>query len=217
MKTRMKTAAIFAIPVLLALTGAFLLYRELDARQIPPLALESDMPDEWETDTLVEPETMPFAPDDFFESPVNEPLTQEETKTPAKAAAQTAETRKAPYTIVIRGKAYPLMADVSETTLKKYIGWMESSAKPGETGVCVVLGHRNRQLRCLKDVVRGDVITIIDEDKMSHAYTVESGRIVEDNNITFAATERPVLVLITCYPFYYNGSAPYQYIVTAIG
>ena len=60
------------------------------------------------------------------------------------------------------------------------------------------------------------MITIVDAYDEAYSYTVESGKIVEDNNITHAATDRRELVLITCYPFYYSGHAPHQYVVTAV-
>lgn len=202
MKAKIKAAVLIAIPVLLALTGAFFLFRELDARQIPPLLLEADAPTEREAATPTAPATAPVLQ--------AEPPTQE------TAESHVARSHTEPNTIIIRGKAYPLKTNIEESTLKTYIGWMDTSAKPGQIGVCVVMGHRNKQLRCLKDVVRGDVITIIDGDGAVHAYTVESGKIIEDNNITFAATDRPTLALITCYPFYYSGSAPHQYVVTAV-
>jgi sortase A len=142
-----------------------------------------------------------------------QPSAPQLTPEPEPTQAQSGDNTVKPSTIHIRGRSYPLKWNIEETTLKKYIGWMNTSAKPGEIGVCVVMGHRNHHLRCLKDVERGDVITIVDADGAAHSYTVESGEIVTDNNITFGATEQRKLVLITCYPFYYSGSAPHQYVV----
>lgn len=211
MKHKVTKAVILALPILLALIGGALLLYELDARKIPPLIMEPSPPvSETETAAAASP-TAPFMK---AEAEEQEPLEPE--AEPAKKSSISVEAL-APNTIHIRGKSYPLMPNIEEATLKNHIGWMNTSAKPGEIGVCVVMGHRNKQLRCLKDVKKGDVITIVDAGGIAHAYTVESGQIVKDKNITFAATYKRVLVLITCYPFYYSGSAPYQYAVTAIG
>lgn len=206
MRDKVKKALILAIPVLLALTGGIFLWYELDARQVPPL--------------LIEPTQEESPGEDLFsmlpsEGDGQEPL--EDALTAQTQATSSGGAALQPSTIIIRGKSYPLKWNIEEATLKKNIGWMDTSAKPGEVGVCVVMGHRNQQLRCLKDVKRGDVITIVDAYGAVHQYTVESGKIVTDNNITFGATDRRELVLITCYPFYYSGSAPHQYLVTAVG
>ena len=209
MRDKLKNMLIISIPVLLALVGGIFLIYELDARQTPPLV--SAQSEDILFADAVEIVPLPIAaqlPNELEEeSPVAEPMPKQ---TP------NGDNPLKPNTIYIRGKSYPLKSDIEEATLKKHIGWMNTSARPGEVGVCVVMGHRNQQLRCLKDVEHGDVITIVDGDGFMHPYTVESGQIVKDNNITFGATEHRVLVLITCYPFYYSGSAPYQYVVTAV-
>lgn len=207
MKNKLIKGGAIALPILLALIGGFLLLRELDARRLPPLILEPA-----EIKEMEEPQPEIVAPANISADDAPE---LQELEGPEKAVRITIEEMQ-PNTIVIRGKAYSLKWNIEEATLKEHIGWMDTSARPGETGVCVIMGHRNRQLRCLKDVKKGNVIYIVDEKSKVHAYTVESGRIVEDNNITFAATDRRELVLITCYPFYYSGSAPHTYMVTAV-
>lgn len=208
MRDKAKKAFIIAIPVLLALIGGILLLYELDARQVPPLVNEEKATPDDAPALTAQPLPAPTAQET--------PASQYEPAEAAKASVRTSDATLNPSTIHIRGKSYPLKWNIEESTLKKHIGWMDTSAKPGEVGVCVVMGHRNQQLRCLKDVERGDVITIVDANGAAYPYTVERGEIVTDNNITFGATDRRVLVLITCYPFFYSGSAPHQYVVTAI-
>ena len=88
---------------------------------------------------------------------------------------------------------------------------------PGEEGVCVVMGHRNTQFRVLKDVALGDVIRVVDAGGNAYDYTVTGGEILEDGaELLFPATEEKLLMLITCYPFYYSGHAPHKYVVTAM-
>lgn len=206
----MKKVLIIAIPVLLALFGGFFLWYELDARQVPPLLIapaQDENPGEVAFSVIL--------PEEEAEPMEEEPVEKTPTASHSPAATSGSTAIKA-SSIIIRGKSYPLKWNIEEATLKKHIGWMDTSAKPGDVGVCVVMGHRNQQLRCLKDVQQGDAITIIDAYGAAHSYTVESGKIVEDNNITFGATDRRELVLITCYPFYYSGHAPHQYVVTAV-
>ena len=48
-----------------------------------------------------------------------------------------------------------------ESTLDKSPGWLTTSVLPGEDGMCVVYGHRNRNhLKVLEKVERGDTITV---------------------------------------------------------
>ncbi len=214
MRNKAINALILAIPVLLALFGGFFLWYELDARQTPPLLSEELIVDIVPVSTARV--TIGEAPEDVSKPAEPEPSSTPEPITEQKPPQAHSEDSTVKHsTIHIRGRSYPLKWNIEEATLKKNIGWMDTSAKPGEVGVCVVMGHRNQQLRCLKDVERGDVITIVDANGGLHSYTVESGEIITDNNIIFGATDRKVLVLITCYPFYYSGSAPHQYVVTA--
>ena len=50
---------------------------------------------------------------------------------------------------------------MSEATLEKTPGWLNTSVSPGEEGVCVVYGHLNRNhLQILKDVTYGETINV---------------------------------------------------------
>ena len=92
------------------------------------------------------------------ETPVIEEVTEnvEESYNPSKKT-----NTDAAFFLVINGEKVNIARGVDEATLKKTPGWLESSAEPGEEGVCVVYGHRNRNhLRALKDVEIGDTIMI---------------------------------------------------------
>ena len=123
----------------------------------------------------------------------------------------------AAFFLVINDEKVNIAYGVDEATLKKTPGWLEISAKPGEEGVCVVYGHRNRNhLRALKGVEIGDTITIETADG-SYAYVVESIRIMDaDDELTITTTDGKQLMLSTCYPFHYSGKAPQKYILTAV-
>jgi LPXTG-site transpeptidase (sortase) family protein len=86
---------------------------------------------------------------------------------------------------------------------------------PWEAGNSAIAGHRDGLFRPLKDVKVGDEIrfrTTSDE----FVYRVTRTSIVEPDDLS-VLERRPetTLTLITCYPFYYVGSAPQRFIVQA--
>lgn len=148
------------------------------------------------------------------ETPVIEEVTEnvEESYNPSKKT-----NTDAAFFLVINGEKVNIARGVDEATLKKTPGWLESSAEPGEEGVCVVYGHRNRNhLRALKGVEIGDTITVkTTEDSFS--YIIESVRIMDaDEELTIPTTDGKQLMLSTCYPFHYSGRAPQKYLVFAV-
>jgi len=69
--------------------------------------------------------------------------------------------------------------------------------------------------RGLKDVGRGDVVELILPGRTDH-YVINEVQIVSPENVSVLdATPVPTLTLVTCFPFYYVGSAPQRYVVTA--
>ena len=146
------------------------------------------------------------------EIPTEEPSenVEESHTTPKKKDTNTA------FSLVINDEKVNIAYGVDESTLKKTPGWLENSAEPGEEGVCVVYGHRNRNhLRALKGVEIGDVITVETADS-SYSYTVETIRIMDaDEELSTPVMDGKHLMLSTCYPFHYSGSAPQKYVVFA--
>ena len=153
------------------------------------------------------------------EAPVITPIPQaEETPTPQQTEAQQAQpiaTAKGSLgTLTIGRKEIPIADNVDESTLEKSPGWMPDSALPGESGMCVILGHRNRKhLRPLEKVEIGDEITFTYPGGRTAAYTVSETIIYEDTaDWRLPAAEGDMLVLVTCYPFRYSGSAPGKFV-----
>ena len=101
--------------------------------------------------------------------------------------------------------------------MEKTPGWLTTSALPGEDGMCVVYGHRNRNhLKVLEKVERGDAITVT-MDGAVYTYTVSDITIYEStDDLRLALVDGRTLVLVTCYPFRYSGHAPGKCLVTAI-
>lgn len=121
------------------------------------------------------------------------------------------------FTLTILGVNVPVSIGVDNDTLDKTPGWLESSAYPGEEGVCVIYGHRNRNhLQVLKDIDFGDTITVTLADGTVLNYSVESIRILEpDEELRVPFISGQHLMLTTCYPFYYTGHAPKKYVLIA--
>jgi sortase A len=94
-------------------------------------------------------------------------------------------------------------------------GHMEGSAMPGVDGNCIIAGHRDTHFRVLKDLRKGDDIILQTRTGEFH-YRVEHLSVVSPRDTKpLQPTSTPVLNLITCYPFYYVGSAPKRFVVEA--
>jgi sortase A len=96
------------------------------------------------------------------------------------------------------------------------VGHLDGSPMPGEAGNVVFAAHRDTFFRSLRDIEKGDVITVTTPSG-PRSYSVDSTEIVDPTQTSVLnATERPTLTLITCYPFYYVGNAPKRFIVRAL-
>lgn len=123
---------------------------------------------------------------------------------------------KAFFTLSILNDTISVAYGVEESTLKKTPGWLTTSVLPGESGMCVVYGHRNRNhLKILEKVTVGDTITAT-KDGIAYTYAVSDVAIYESTSDWRLPTlDGSTLVLVTCYPFRYSGHAPGKYMVTA--
>jgi sortase A len=99
--------------------------------------------------------------------------------------------------------------------LRRGPGHLPGTAMPGANGNCIIAGHRDTHFRVLKDIKEGDDI-VLETDSGKYLYRVESTRVVWPNNkAPLKPSTEAVLNLITCYPFYYVGSAPKRFVVEA--
>lgn len=145
---------------------------------------------------------------------------QTEEATPAPTLSPTSHPQKKGdglFTLRIKDRTISVAYGVEEKTLEKTPGWLTTSALPGEDGMCVVYGHRNRNhLKVLEDVVGGDTITVTMDDGTVYTYTISDITIYENTeDLSLPVMEGKTLVLVTCYPFRYSGHAPGKYVVTA--
>jgi len=110
-------------------------------------------------------------------------------------------------TIVLEG--------VGITTLRRGVGHIPETAPPGTAGNVGLAAHRDSFFRGLKDIRKNDIIRLKTLDG-SYQYRVEQTEIVDpEDTQVLADTGLPELTLVTCYPFYYVGSAPKRFIVHA--
>jgi sortase A len=113
------------------------------------------------------------------------------------------------------GLTVPVLEGTDEFTLNRGVGHVAGTALPGERGNVAIAGHRDGFFRVLKDVTAGDRIRLVTLWQTVD-YTVQETRIVEPEDVrVLEPTGTPVLTLLTCYPFYYVGSAPKRFVVRA--
>jgi sortase A len=110
----------------------------------------------------------------------------------------------------------PVLDGTDDLTLNRAVGRIEETAWPGEAGNLGIAGHRDGFFRGLKDVAVGDEIHLKTLTR-NYLYVIESIRIVSPEDVqVLDATPKPVLTLVSCYPFYFVGSAPRRYVVRAV-
>lgn len=135
---------------------------------------------------------------------------------PSAATPAPVQDGKAFFTLSILNDTISVAYGVEESTLKKTPGWLTTSVLPGENGMCVVYGHRNRNhLKVLEKVTVGDIITAT-KDGIAYTYAVSDVAIYESTSDWRLPTlDGSTLVLVTCHPFRYSGHAPGKYMVIA--
>jgi sortase A len=101
-------------------------------------------------------------------------------------------------------------------TLNRAAGHIEATAEPGQDGNVGIAGHRDGFFRVLKDIHQGDAIELI-TTKQDIRYVVDELLIVNPQDVSvLQPRSRASLTLVTCYPFYFVGSAPQRFIVHAL-
>ena len=113
------------------------------------------------------------------------------------------------------GISVVLLEGTSNKTLRRAVGHIAGTALPGQSGNVGIAGHRDTFFRPLRRVQTDDLITLITPSG-EYRYRVVSTKIVSPNNVAVLDSDgNQILTLVTCYPFYYLGSAPDRFIVRA--
>jgi sortase A len=109
-----------------------------------------------------------------------------------------------------------VLPGTDEFVLNRGLGHIEETALPGTGGNSGIAGHRDGFLRGLKDIAVGDAVEL-ETLEGRQIYRVERTWIVEPEDVSvLEPTPVQSLTLVTCYPFYFIGSAPQRFIVRAV-
>jgi sortase A len=108
-----------------------------------------------------------------------------------------------------------ILEGVESSTLRRGVGHIPGTDFPFQNGNVGIAGHRDSFFRALKDIGKNDIVELTTPEG-SWRYRVEWTRIVSPQDTgVLAEAGAPALTLVTCYPFYYVGSAPKRFIVRA--
>jgi sortase A len=100
-------------------------------------------------------------------------------------------------------------------TLRRAVGHIPGTPLPGQPGNVALTGHRDTFFRPLRNIRTNDLI-VITTIGGEYRYRVVSTQVVDPDNVAVLARgEGEILTLVTCYPFYFVGSAPGRFIVSA--
>jgi len=113
------------------------------------------------------------------------------------------------------GISVMILHGTEEATLTLGAGHVPGTPPPGGDGNLVVAAHRDTFFRRLAGIRAGDRIRILTVGH-TYEYVVDSTETVDpDDTRVMESRGRQELTLITCYPFYFVGSAPKRFIVHA--
>jgi sortase A len=113
------------------------------------------------------------------------------------------------------GLAAMIMEGVQGKTLRHAVGHIPGTPLPGQQGNVVLAGHRDTFFRGLRNVHEGDEI-VLTTLHGSFSYRVDTTQVIAPGDTrVLGATAEDLLTLVTCYPFYFVGSAPRRFIVRA--
>jgi sortase A len=114
------------------------------------------------------------------------------------------------------GMSVIVIEGTSARVLQRAVGHIPGTALPGQQGNVGISGHRDTFFRPLEDIRPNDIITISTLFG-EYRYKVVSTTVVSPYDVAVLKTSRQeILTLVTCYPFYFVGSAPDRFIVRAV-
>jgi sortase A len=107
----------------------------------------------------------------------------------------------------------PIIEGAEPKQLAEGAGHHQDMAYPGQSGNCLIFGHRNTVFRGFGKLQKGDLIKL--ETKYgTFTYKISDMQVAQPlAPLMFKGYREPMLTLVTCYPFDYVGAAPKRYIV----
>lgn len=113
------------------------------------------------------------------------------------------------------GRSIGIMEGADDDTMKNGVGHVESTVFPGQKEQIVLSGHRETVFRDFGELEIGDRF-IVEMTYGTFEYEIKDFKIVDSDDTTvIGKMGEEVLVVSTCYPFSYVGSAPERYVVYA--
>ena len=113
------------------------------------------------------------------------------------------------------GLSTMVMEGTTEATLRRAVGHIAGTGLPGHRGNAGIAGHRDTFFLPLRNIRREDLITVTTL-LGEYRYRVVSIKVVNPENVAVLDSDgSEVLTLVTCYPFYFVGSAQERFIVRA--
>jgi sortase A len=132
------------------------------------------------------------------------------------AYAQARQSRDAPQALLSIPKLtleVPVYADTSDLNLDRGAGHIPGTTELIEAGNIGIAAHRDGFFRKLKDVELGMDIFLEHGGRTLRYHIVEISIVTPEEAAVLAPTAHPSVTLVTCYPFYFVGSAPKRFIV----
>jgi sortase A len=107
----------------------------------------------------------------------------------------------------------PVYGDTSDLNLDRGAGRIPGTASLEQSGNIGIAAHRDGFFRKLKDVELGMVILLEHGGRTQRYHITEISIVSPEDGSVLAPTDKPSVTLVTCYPFYFVGSAPERFIV----
>lgn len=112
-------------------------------------------------------------------------------------------------------KTLPIVSGTDPDSLAKGVGHLNNSVFPGQGEQIVLSGHRDTVFRDFGKLEIGDEFTV-NMPYGTYTYEIRETEIVpEDDTSVIGEMGEEVLVVTTCYPFHYVGSAPERFVTYA--
>jgi sortase A len=109
----------------------------------------------------------------------------------------------------------PVFNGTDALTLNRGAGRIIGTAEIGQRGNIAIAAHRDGFFRMLKDIAPGDLLWLDTPGKTIH-YVIGRTEVVQPEDVSVLRdTGTTSLTLVTCFPFYFIGSAPQRFIVHA--
>lgn len=118
---------------------------------------------------------------------------------------------------------FPTLGNLSVTVrdsatpgaLTKGALWDQISAYPGNTGNCLIYGHRTTVFRTFGNLHIGDPVQFKVGGAVLNYKIVRLAEVLPSDSLIHQTYDTKMLTMITCYPFIYRGHAPRRFLAIA--